>query len=1356
VLLLLVAAAGQAPADERPAHPAAASLFSYEVPGIGPSRYYDHSLEAGDPVAMSSGAFHFALPLASLGGDVPLAAVLHYRSDLQHAGNGHLLRLPTTFWLEPFATLNVDLAYGDSTWATAQVRAGDWVSFKKVAGAWALAGASESYPQGQVSNNGSPVRFVLVTTAQHAWLMDPVLERVYLFEKSSVVVNGSRRLTHVLDRNGNALRFVYPSAGSNDPVRIEDGRGRGLDLAYQTFSARPLLRSLTDQCGRSIVFTHEPSTPDNAPRDTTLRSVTDAGGGVTVFAYAGADLIASLTTPAGRVPSTQTYASVALAGTFASRVVSQSEAGAVTSFTYDPASYYVTATYPDGTSDRFRHYSNRSLPAELTDAAGSTAVFQKNDREQITYVKDRENRTTFWTYHPDSGKLATVRNARVHFTTFTYTPRTQTFANPLLPAEQVEFTFHDLARIDYPGGAFETFSYDGRGNVLARTDRGGGVWTYTYDAAGRVLTESNPTGGVRTNVFNADGTLAATHDSDTGLTSFAYDPCKRLARVDRPDGSFETFLYDARDRVTQHVDGRGTTTTVQYDADGNPTRVVRADGTPASQETLRSYDALGRLQESTGPLGGVTSFAYTYWGGVARVTRPGGGAVDVLHDPRRWINGVRDELDNLLAISRNREGVTTGATSPLGRTVALGTDPLGAVVSVTDPRGNTLTLARDPLGRIVRITDRAGRESTIVRDGEGRVTSITTPLTGTVTYTRNALGLVTRITDQRGSHWEFAYTPAGRRTGATDPLGRTAAYAWDSSGRLAQVTHPDGVVETRTWDAAGNLVERAFTGGLVLGFTYDALGRMTASASSPVTVTWDARDRVTATTMAGATVAAAWDGADRLATLDIAGQATVSYAHDARGLVTAVSDSASGAWAHLTWDADRLLAAIERSNGVTTEIERNANGRITRIRHGGLGQLDFTFAADDAITAVAEALPLDVAAFLSPEIEGFEYDAANQTAAAGFSHDARGRRKADPRRTYDWDAADRLVRVTHDGAAADCEYTASGELVRRTVGGVVIDYVRSYSLPGRPVVAEKRNGAWYRYFVHTPQGRLLWAVSAAAPAAPSFYHFNHLGTTLFLTDASGAVTDSYGYTPYGRLIRHEGASDQPFAFVGELGVLLEGTSGLYHMRARVYDSRTARFVSRDPRWPDLDDPRALNPYQYGAQNPLGLIDPSGESYYVDQDGRPLPPDWRPESRPVTAGQIYGEIGDDGRVTWFISFVSERGTLNWRRARFSRPPSGEGDPAGVPTPMLAKALELQKRPAPPRPPVEGLTDMERYALRDWASWGSDINCDCDMTRASLLGRRGHRQPAMLLGVTLAALAAGYVLARRRLARPPRGE
>jgi hypothetical protein len=88
------------------------------------------------------------------------------------------------------------------------------------------------------------------------------------------------------------------------------------------------------------------------------------------------------------------------------------------------------------------------------------------------------------------------------------------------------------------------------------------------------------------------------------------------------------------------------------------------------------------------------------------------------------------------------------------------------------------------------------------------------------------------------------------------------------------------------------------------------------------------------------------------------------------------------------------------------------------------------------------------------------------------------------------------------------------------------------------------------------------------------------------------------------------------------------------MGARYYDSRTIQFLSRDPLWPDLEDPKALNPYQYAGQNPLSFIDPGGMAYFVDAQGNPLGVGDVQTILAMTDKPFVGQVGDDGGITWY--------------------------------------------------------------------------------------------------------------------------
>jgi len=112
-----------------------------------------------------------------------------------------------------------------------------------------------------------------------------------------------------------------------------------------------------------------------------------------------------------------------------------------------------------------------------------------------------------------------------------------------------------------------------------------------------------------------------------------------------------------------------------------------------------------------------------------------------------------------------------------------------------------------------------------------------------------------------------------------------------------------------------------------------------------------------------------------------------------------------------------------------------------------------------------------------------------------------------------------------------------------------------------------------------------------------FYHFDRLGSTLFLTDGAAAVSDAYAYDPDGNLLAQTGSSDQPFTFIGGYGVRRESMGNLYDMRARYYDPATSRFLTRDPAWPVVDNAQGLNPYHYAVQNPLRYNDPLGTNHH---------------------------------------------------------------------------------------------------------------------------------------------------------------
>ena len=255
--------------------------------------------------------------------------------------------------------------------------------------------------------------------------------------------------------------------------------------------------------------------------------------------------------------------------------------------------------------------------------------------------------------------------------------------------------------------------------------------------------------------------------------------------------------------------------------------------------------------------------------------------------------------------------------------------------------------------------------------------------------------------------------------------------------------------------------------------------------------------------------------------------------------------------------------------------------------------LEYFYDAAGQVVSQTHTLPLDPADYLVGQVANLSYDDASQIDSPGYSYDARGRLTADPDHTYTWDGASRLVGVGQD---AILSYNGLDDLLTRTEGGSTTRYYANYAVGLAPIVAESTDLSGFGNLTGLAGGYKRYY----------FYHFDKAGSTMALTDESGALTDAYAYDSYGLLLHHQGSSDQPFTFVGQWGVQQEGQSGrLYHMRARYYDAATMRFLTMDPVWPVVSEPQSLNPYQYASANPTKFIDPWGEWSFTN--------DWEKDS-----------------------------------------------------------------------------------------------------------------------------------------------
>ena len=116
-----------------------------------------------------------------------------------------------------------------------------------------------------------------------------------------------------------------------------------------------------------------------------------------------------------------------------------------------------------------------------------------------------------------------------------------------------------------------------------------------------------------------------------------------------------------------------------------------------------------------------------------------------------------------------------------------------------------------------------------------------------------------------------------------------------------------------------------------------------------------------------------------------------------------------------------------------------------------------------------------------------------------------------------------------------------------------------------------------------------------------FFHSDHLGSTSYITDDKGNITQYDAYLPYGELIvdEHSSSEDMPYKFNGKE---MDEETGLYYYGARYLDPIASMWYGVDPLAETYDE---LGAYVYCAGNPISLSDANGESFFDPSDNQSI-------------------------------------------------------------------------------------------------------------------------------------------------------
>ena len=119
------------------------------------------------------------------------------------------------------------------------------------------------------------------------------------------------------------------------------------------------------------------------------------------------------------------------------------------------------------------------------------------------------------------------------------------------------------------------------------------------------------------------------------------------------------------------------------------------------------------------------------------------------------------------------------------------------------------------------------------------------------------------------------------------------------------------------------------------------------------------------------------------------------------------------------------------------------------------------------------------------------------------------------------------------------------------------------------------------------------------PIDYAYFHKDHLGSSNYITNGSGKVSQHMEYMPFGETLveEHVNSNNSPFKYNGKA---LDEETGNYYYGARYYDPKWSIFISVDPlaeKYPSISS------YCYTLNNPLKFIDPDGRDLEIGNNDK---------------------------------------------------------------------------------------------------------------------------------------------------------
>ncbi len=563
----------------------------------------------------------------------------------------------------------------------------------------------------------------------------------------------------------------------------------------------------------------------------------------------------------------------------------------------------------------------------------------------------------------------------------------------------------------------------------------------------------------------------------------------------------------------------------------------------------------------------------------------------------------------------DRANLTT-VTDPELHTTTYEYDGINRNTKITYPDASYTTLTYDKSSNLTIKADANGTTTTNSYDTRYRLTSRTLSTGSGVTgvtsesYTYDQLNRLTSGTNSQSGNQISAlvliYDPLSRLTTEAQTASwqtKTAWYAYDNNSNLTTLTHPDGQVQSYTYDALNRNTTVGYSGQTIATYAFSGLtlANLAYNNSRTTSYTYDSLQRLSG--INGGT-----------------GITPYNYTYDDSYLITA-----DGTKAYNYDGLKRLLSAAPANTGSV-----NQNTESYTYDKTGNRKTDTT---NTIGTSYATNL-LD------------QYTNQTWGINKSYTYDNNGNLKSDGSKTYTYDYNNRLIQVTQSGITlAQYQYDVLGRRIQsishpELVSGTSTIYVYAWdniiqelkTTGWLTLKKEYINGIWtdnilaYDAQESTNQDKISFCQIRVLPYQSEFstygyasvvsdctatmssstgvttkryyYHVNHLGSVIWLSDNSGNVVQAYTYDSFGKayIVNWSGtlaAIDGNTNLYGNsrfyTGREYDKELNLYYLRARYYNPETGRFISRDP----IGQKDQVNLYTYVANPPVIYTDPTG-------------------------------------------------------------------------------------------------------------------------------------------------------------------